>query len=40
MSIDKQYITLVNNIINNGYSQNNTMMMLPMQTIQFNTNVH
>lgn len=30
-------ITLVNNIINNGYSQNNTMM-LPMQTIQFNTN--
>lgn len=37
MSIDKQYITLVNNIINNGYSQNNTMM-LPMQTIQFNTN--
>ena len=39
MSIDKQYITLVNNIINNGYSQNNTMM-LPMQTIKFNTNVH
>ena len=39
MSIDKQYITLVNNIINNGYSQNNTMMLL-MQTIQFNTNVH
>lgn len=37
MSIDKQYIDLVKNIINNGYQQNNTYM-LPMQTIQFNTN--
>lgn len=37
MSIDKQYITLVKNIINNGYSQNNTLM-LPMQIIQFSTN--
>lgn len=37
MFIDKQYINLVKNIINNGYIQNNTHM-LPMQTVEFSTN--
>lgn len=37
MFIDKQYINLVKNIINNGYLQNNTHM-LPMQTIEYSTN--
>ena len=36
MFIDKQYINLVKNIINNGYLQNNTHM-LPMQTVEFST---